>query len=58
MWANALTLDRARREGGDAYAAALRDLEALSRQRVVDLGQPGQIILRLARQGFGVVLEP
>jgi hypothetical protein len=58
VWANARTLDRARREGGDAYAAALRDLEALSRQRVVDLGQPGQIILRLARQGFGVVLEP
>ena len=58
VWANARTLDRARRQGADAYAAALRDLEALSRQRVIDLGQPGQIILRLARQGFGVVLEP
>ncbi|MEO8693252.1 MAG: DUF5995 family protein [Acidimicrobiales bacterium] len=58
VWANARTLDRARREGDEAYAGALRDLEALSRQRVVDLGQPGQIILRLARQGFGVVLEP
>lgn len=58
VWANAHALDRARREGSETYAAALRDLEALSRQRVVDLGQPGQIILRLARQGFGVVLEP
>jgi len=58
VWANARTLDRARRQGDDAYAAALRDLEALSRQRVIDLGQPGQIILRLARRGFGVVLEP
>ena len=58
VWANARTLDRARRQGPDAYAGALRDLEALSRQRVIDLGQPGQIILRLARQGFGVVLEP
>jgi hypothetical protein len=58
VWANARTLDRARRESSEAFAAALRDLEALSRQRVVDLGQPGQIILRLARQGFGVVLEP
>ena len=57
VWANARTLDRARREGHDPYAATLRDLEALSRQRVVDLGQPGQVILRLARQGFGVVLE-
>ena len=58
VWANARTLDRARRQGPDAYASALQDLEALSRQRVIDLGQPGQIILRLARQGFGVVLEP
>jgi hypothetical protein len=58
VWANAHTLDRARRQGSDAYAGALRDLAGLSRQRVIDLGQPGQIILRLARQGFGVVLEP
>jgi hypothetical protein len=58
VWANARTLDRARRQGGDAYAGALRELEALSRQRVIDLGQPGQIILRLTRQGFGVLLEP
>lgn len=57
VWANARTLDRARRRGPDTYAGALRDLEALSRQRVIDLGEPGQIILRLARQGFGVVLE-
>jgi hypothetical protein len=57
VWANARTLDQARRRGPETYAAALRGLEALSRQRVIDLGQPGQIILRLARQGFGVVLE-
>jgi len=58
VWANARTLDQARRQGSDAYTAALRDLEGLSRQRVIDLGQPGQVILRLARRGFGVVLEP
>jgi hypothetical protein len=58
VWANARMLDRARRQGPEAYGAALHDLETLSRQRVVDLGQPGQIILRLARQGFGVVLRP
>lgn len=57
VWANARALDHARREGHESYASALRELEALSRQRVVDLGQPGQVILRLARQGFGVVLE-
>jgi hypothetical protein len=56
VWANARTLDRARRRGADAYAAALADLEALSRQRVIDLGQPGQVVLRLARKGFGVLL--
>jgi hypothetical protein len=58
VWANARTLDRARRQGPDAYDAARRALEDLSRRRVVDLGQPGQVILRLARHGFGVVLEP
>jgi Family of unknown function (DUF5995) len=58
VWANARTLDQARRQGPEAYSTALRDLEVLSRQRVIDLGQPGQIILRLARQGFGVVLGP
>jgi hypothetical protein len=58
VWANARTLDRARRQGPDAYNAARRALEDLSRRHVVDLGQPGQVILRLARHGFGVMLEP
>jgi hypothetical protein len=57
VWANARTLDRARRQGADAYGESLRTLEARSRQRVVDLGEPGQVILRLARHGFGVVID-
>lgn len=58
VWHNARTLDRARRHGPDAYAVRLAELERLSRQRVLDLGQPGQVILRLARRGFGVELAP
>jgi hypothetical protein len=57
VWANARTLDQARRQGSDRYGAALRDLEQRSRERVVDLAQPGQVILRLARHGFGVTID-
>ena len=58
VWHNARLLDAARRQGPDAYAARLVELEGLSQARVVDLGRPGQVILRLARRGFGVELTP
>ena len=58
VWHNARLLDAARRQGPDAYAARLVELERLSQARVVDLGRPGQVILRLARRGFGVELTP
>ena len=46
----------ARRTGPGALAARLAELEELSRARVADLRAPGQVILKLARRGFGVEL--
>lgn len=57
VWHNAGVLDRARRSGPGAYATALARLEELSAARVADLRRPGQVVLRLARHGFGVRLE-
>jgi Family of unknown function (DUF5995) len=56
VWRNARALDRARRAGDAAYAAALAELERLCAARVRDLAAPGQVLLRLARRGFGVLL--
>ena len=56
VWANARALNEARRDGPDAVAARLGELEILSEARVADLRAPGQVILKLARRGFGVVL--
>jgi Family of unknown function (DUF5995) len=56
VWRNARALDRARRAGDAAYAAALAELERLCAARVRDLAAPGQVLLRLARHGFGVLL--
>lgn len=55
VWHNALLLSQARRVG--ALDARLRELEALAAQRVADLRAPGQVVLRLARDGFGVRLS-
>jgi hypothetical protein len=54
--ANAIVLSRARRQGPDAYAAALRQLEELSAAKVTALQAPGQVVLKLAATGFGVRL--
>jgi hypothetical protein len=56
VWRNVRALDRARRAGGGAYEAQLAELERLSAARVRDLAAPGQVLLRLARRGFGVLL--
>jgi hypothetical protein len=56
VWANAIVLSRARRQGPDAYARALRQLEELSAAKVTALQAPGQVILKLASTGFGVRL--
>ena len=42
----------------DAYRLRLAELELLSAARIADLLAPGQVILRLAVAGFGVVLPP
>jgi len=56
VWRNAHALDRARRAGDAEYAATLAELERLCAARLRDLAAPGQVLLRLARRGFGVLL--
>jgi len=56
VWANTRLLDAARRQGADAYADRLAELERLSAARVADLVAPGQVVLKLAVKGFGVRL--
>jgi hypothetical protein len=56
VWHNAVALDAARARGPAAYAERLGDLERLSAARVAELERPGQVLLRLARRGFGVRL--
>jgi hypothetical protein len=56
VWSNAKALSRARRQGQAALAGRLEELEALSAARVRDLKAPGQVLLKLAARGFGVLL--
>jgi hypothetical protein len=56
VWANTRVLASARREGPAAYSDRLAALEQLSAARVADLTRPGNVLLRLAVRGFGVVL--
>ena len=56
VWRNTSALDRARRAGPERYKAVLADLETLSAARLTDLVKPGQVLLKLARRGFGVRL--
>jgi hypothetical protein len=58
VWRNARSLNAARRSGPERLAERVDELGALSRDRVADLRRPGQVVLRLARDGFGVVLPP
>jgi hypothetical protein len=56
VWANAIALSQARRQGPDAYATVLAQLEELSVAKVAALMAPGQVVLKLAATGFGVRL--
>ena len=56
VWANAIALNRARRQGPDRYTAVLAELEELSAAKVATLQAPGQVLLKLAATGFGVRL--
>jgi Family of unknown function (DUF5995) len=57
VWRNARALSAARRESPDALQRRIDELDALAEARVADLVAPGQVILKLARKGFGVVLS-
>jgi len=56
VWANAIALSRARRQGPEAYAKVLAQLEELSAAKVAALMAPGPVLLKLAATGFGVRL--
>jgi hypothetical protein len=56
VWANAIALSRARRQGPDAFTEVVAQLEALSAAKVAALMAPGPVLLRLAATGFGVRL--
>ena len=58
VWLNTEELHVARLTGPAAYATRLGELEVLGAARVADLLAPGQVLLRLAVAGFGVVLPP
>lgn len=58
VWHNTIELHHARTAGPDALAVRLAELEVLSAARINELLAPGQILLRLAVTGFGVVLPP
>jgi len=58
VWHNVGELHAARLAGEDVYRARLAELEVLSAARIADLLAPGQVLLRLAVSGFGVVLPP
>jgi hypothetical protein len=58
VWRNTFALQQARLAGSDAYRARLTELELLSAAKIADLTAPGQVLLRLAAGGFGVVLPP
>lgn len=58
VWHNVVELHTARMISDDAYRIRLAELEVLSAARIADLLAPGQVLLRLAIAGFGVVLPP
>ena len=58
VWHNTTELQAARLAGPTAYDERLAELEVLSAARIADLLAPGQVLLRLAVAGFGVVLPP
>jgi hypothetical protein len=58
VWHNTEELHRARVAGDAVYAERLAELEVLSAAKIADLLAPGQVLLRLAVSGFGVLLPP
>ncbi len=56
VWRNAKLLSKARRQGPDALAARVAELDHLSEARIADLRVPGQVLIKLSLKGFGVEL--
>jgi hypothetical protein len=56
VWRNAKLLSAARRQGPDALAARVAQLDRLSEARIADLKVPGQVLIKLSVKGFGVEL--
>jgi hypothetical protein len=57
VWRNARVMSTARRQGPAALERRVAELDGLCAARVADLVAPGQVILKLARKGFGVLLD-
>jgi hypothetical protein len=55
VWHNTRRLNQARRDG--TFEEVLSQLEELCAAKVAELTAPGQVLLRLARRGFGVTLD-
>ena len=55
-WHNVLVLAQARRQGPEAWADGLRDLDALASAKVTELLDPRWVLARVAVRGFGVAL--
>ena len=58
VWANTAVLQAARARDPASYHATLAKLELLSAAKIHDLLAPGQVLLKLAAGGFGVLLPP
>ena len=58
VWLNTFALQEARVAGPEVYRHRLAELELLAAAKIADLTAPGQVLLRLAAGGFGVVLPP
>ncbi|HEY3563304.1 MAG TPA: DUF5995 family protein [Kribbella sp.] len=56
VWHNTAELQKARLDG--TYEKRLAELEVLSAAKVAELLRPGQVLIRLAVTGFGVMLPP
>jgi len=57
VWHNTCELQAARLRGDEQYRTRLAELELLCAAKVVDLLEPGPVVLRLAVRGFGVRLS-
>lgn len=58
VWLNAAQLHQARLSGVESYTARVAELEVLAAAKITDLVRPGQVLLRLAASGFGILLPP